>query len=912
MKVGDLLCWIGVSSLVAHAVGEKPLLAVGRTDVPPVVDGRLDDPVWTTAAATCAFRTLTQPAPAAAETVVYAAYDDTALYVAFRCTGEAEDQLVLKAQAHDEAIWNDSEVELFLETDLTTTVYFHFMVNAAGVKADELDSGGDQHDRSWNPAWKAATQRTPEGWNAEIRIPWASLDREGPPSESVSWGANFARHAPALGELSTWAPVRGIFHDPERFGLIAWRADGPTARILSLGPALPGQRYFQVVLSGGQGEVEATLTRWGELTTTTHTTGRGALDVPVSIPFGVDSLAITVRAGGEDLWRQVAPLAIPDLLGQWSGLGEQLPERSQLRREWEEIGQALRKEIPSRAWLFRQQARLEALAARAGDLIQLAEWNRRHGQGRPRPYFLTTASTMVKITREAPATGELAESVEIALAKREMEGVQITLTAPETDLHQVHITASALQSADGLRIPPDQITINPVGYVEMKVHTPGAPLSGWVPDPLLPPGPIDVPAGQRQSFWITVTTRPDTPAGRFRGRLRVAVKDQPPLYLPLHVRVWNFELPLTPHLRTAFVLWGSLRNFLSDPDTPEAYEQAYLNYARFLLRHRLSPITFRSPIRREGGGYDLTWMDRYLQVAEEEGYTTFNIGDNGGVVASKDADFIRAVAEHLKARGRWERAYLYGQDEAPFGAAADLREKYGALLQAVPDLKIMQTGWSPREELQGFVQIWCPLTAGFDEAACRAAQARGEEIWWYVCIGPQRPYANFFVDYPAIDHRLLFWMNWKWNVTGFLYWGTDVWPKNDRPLEEYLQAGYSNWDPNSYDGVNGDGYLLYPGPNNWPLGSVRLANIRDGIEDYEYFYRLRELAERTPNAALRQRAEVLLTLEAPLIASRTEYTLDPALLLARRAAVAELIEELQSLSRSVPEGQPTQHLPQRP
>jgi hypothetical protein len=419
---------------------------------------------------------------------------------------------------------------------------------------------------------------------------------------------------------------------------------------------------------------------------------------------------------------------------------------------------------------------------------------------------------------------------------------------------------------------------------------------------------VDVPARQRQSFWITVTTRPDTPAGHYQGRLRVAVEGQPPTYLPLRVRVWNFELPLTPHLRTAFVLWGSLRQFLSGPPSPEigggaggggqpeAYERAYLHYTRFLLRHRLSPITFRPPIPREGGGYDLSWMDRYLDVAEEEGYTTFNIADNGGVVGRKDADFIRAVADHLKATGRWERAYLYGQDEAPGEAAADLRDKYGALLQAVPDLKIMQTGWSPREALQGFVKVWCPLTAGFDEAACRAAQDRGEEVWWYVCIGPQRPYANFFVDYPALDHRILFWMNWKWNVSGFLYWGTDVWPKNDRPLAEYLAAGYANWDPNSYDGVNGDGYLLYPGPHDEPLASVRLANIRDGIEDYEYFYRLRELAERTRKVALKRRAKALLSLDAPLLASRTEYTLAPALLLERRAAVAEMIEELQGVT----------------
>jgi len=35
----------------------------------------------------------------------------------------------------------------------------------------------------------------------------------------------------------------------------------------------------------------------------------------------------------------------------------------------------------------------------------------------------------------------------------------------------------------------------------------------------------------------------------------------------------------------------------------------------------------------------------------------------------------------------------------------------------------------------------------------------------------------------------------------------------------------------------GDGVLLYPGPNG-PIGSIRLANIRDGLEDYEYLWLL--------------------------------------------------------------------------
>ena len=36
---------------------------------------------------------------------------------------------------------------------------------------------------------------------------------------------------------------------------------------------------------------------------------------------------------------------------------------------------------------------------------------------------------------------------------------------------------------------------------------------------------------------------------------------------------------------------------------------------------------------------------------------------------------------------------------------------------------------------------------------------------------------------------------------------------------------------------HGDGTLVYPGREG-PIGSIRLANIRDGIEDYEYLCKL--------------------------------------------------------------------------
>jgi len=79
---------------------------------------------------------------------------------------------------------------------------------------------------------------------------------------------------------------------------------------------------------------------------------------------------------------------------------------------------------------------------------------------------------------------------------------------------------------------------------------------------------------------------------------------------------------------------------------------------------------------------------------------------------------------------------------------------------------------------------------------------------------------------------------------------------------------------------------LTSGPDGRPLASIRLANLRDGFEDYEYFRLLKNLKgdARIP---------------PEVVASPTEYSADPGLFYKTRAAVAS---EIESLSGS-PEGQ---------
>jgi hypothetical protein len=243
----------------------------------------------------------------------------------------------------------------------------------------------------------------------------------------------------------------------------------------------------------------------------------------------------------------------------------------------------------------------------------------------------------------------------------------------------------------------------------------------------------------------------------------------------------------------------------------------------------------------------------------------------------------------LKEKGWWDLHYVYGWDEASGDVVQKLPGMYKPMLETVPDAKIMQTGWSPNEPIKDLVKIWCPLTQWIDFNGCRAAQKQGQEIWWYVCCLPQSPYAGVFVDSPGIDQRILGWMTFKEGIQGFLYWGMDTWPGNPGPVDKYDQANYSNWNPSSFgDTFNGDGYLLYPGRYDTPLGSVRLALLRDGFEDYDIFTEAKSLVAKGGSSA--EEINKLLDFGDPLIKSLTEFTQDGNNLLTRREALLQAAE----------------------
>ncbi|HKP75667.1 MAG TPA: DUF5916 domain-containing protein [Longimicrobiaceae bacterium] len=202
----------------------------------PVLDGKLDDAVWTAADSIHSFiqRDPDEGKPARFPTVARVAFDETAVYVAVRAWDPEPDKLVAQLTRRDEDSSSDWLLVAFDSRHDQRTGYC-FMVNPAGVKRDFLIADGANDDYSWDAVWEVAVNRDAQGWTAEFRIPLSAL-RFAPSGDGV-WGFDVARVVPRVNEQSFWAPLK---HDESRvvsrFGELRGMRGLPSPRRLEVLP----------------------------------------------------------------------------------------------------------------------------------------------------------------------------------------------------------------------------------------------------------------------------------------------------------------------------------------------------------------------------------------------------------------------------------------------------------------------------------------------------------------------------------------------------------------------------------------------------------------------------------------------------------------------------------------------------
>ncbi len=484
--------------------------------------------------------------------------------------------------------------------------------------------------------------------------------------------------------------------------------------------------------------------------------------------------------------------------------------------------------------------------------------------------------------------GPPAHRVEISAARNEYESFQVVVAAGEAPLKGVRVAAGELRGP-GL-IGTDQIEVRCAGWVETRRPYYNVPRTGPWPDPLLPVGGggVDVEPGRVRSFWVTVFVPPGTPPGEYRGTVTVAPEGVAPAAVDLTLRVWGFELPATPTLKTGFDFYEYLvRRYYprnegeGEADWRKRIDALCRDYYLDMLRHRISPIhNVGNPslVGVEDGGYllDFAEFDRRVEGYLAAGQTDFGIAIEARVVPDEGIwsdgwygftgpDAVRGVfrsfGKHLERRGWMGRAYTYVIDETYRGVESLTR----LIHEGHPGIRTMLT-CTPEEGYPN-VDIWCIRLNNFDGETARRFRDRGKEIWLYVA-SPTRPFPTIILDSPSIETRIIPWICRRAGATGLVYWCVNYWHLAD-PME----------NPMTWPDQNGNGSLYYPHPSG-PVGSIRLEVLRDGMEDYEY---LRMAAEKKAGRELEERV-------AAVAASGWDYSRDPERLLRTREALGRFLD----------------------
>ncbi|NNE01648.1 MAG: carbohydrate binding family 9 domain-containing protein [Eudoraea sp.] len=180
----------------------RPLIS----ELPPVIDGILDDQAWHLAKWDGEFVEWqpdenTKPSQ---QTKFKILYDKNFLYVAYRCYDSVPSKIEKRLTRRDG--FAGDRVAIVIDSYHDKRTAFSFSTTVAGVKGDEFVSeNGANWDDSWNPIWYTATNIDSEGWTAEAKIPFSQL-KFGKAKEQV-WGLQVTRLLFREEERSVWKRV---------------------------------------------------------------------------------------------------------------------------------------------------------------------------------------------------------------------------------------------------------------------------------------------------------------------------------------------------------------------------------------------------------------------------------------------------------------------------------------------------------------------------------------------------------------------------------------------------------------------------------------------------------------------------------------------------------------------------------
>ncbi|HLJ74752.1 MAG TPA: DUF5916 domain-containing protein, partial [Thermoanaerobaculia bacterium] len=187
----SLLIFFIAASLRAANWPDHPTLHAVRVKGPsPVIDGDLSDPAWQQAPE---FTDFTQHdpddmKPATMRTSIRIVYDDNAIYFGAKMDDPGRPNTLLLRR---DTFGDFDFLSINLDTQHDRLSGNAFTVTPAGEQGDTVLYNDIGEDPSWDGVWDSAVRITPNGWQAEVRIPFSQLRFADKPVQV--WGINITR-----------------------------------------------------------------------------------------------------------------------------------------------------------------------------------------------------------------------------------------------------------------------------------------------------------------------------------------------------------------------------------------------------------------------------------------------------------------------------------------------------------------------------------------------------------------------------------------------------------------------------------------------------------------------------------------------------------------------------------------------
>jgi hypothetical protein len=402
---------------------------------------------------------------------------------------------------------------------------------------------------------------------------------------------------------------------------------------------------------------------------------------------------------------------------------------------------------------------------------------------------------------------------------------------------------------------------------------------GQVPDVLMPvenwrrvmvaaPKAAEVPL----TFYVEFQSTGETRAGRYQYTVWIGAKVHEDLRITVDVR--EPVLPNRLPFRTATTWNWSLEEYFGRALTADEKRVFW----DFFLDQRLSPTAFFAKTPDPSPADAGALKDRGLSVMN----LTFVGGKKPRPLSpqarEKLAPQLKQWREELKAAGMLDIAVVLLADEPEAEAAPICRENARWFKEQFPEVKIwVATQPSPQWD---FADVFDPVTAhstDFYKAHSHSDEALAwlrkthpaTEYWWFHSVEPYGPYTNIRLDNLPIEARVSGWQSALYGVDAYEYFWMTAWADNKDSKDVPWPQRAAQWKT----GMSGAGTLCYPDERGLPMPSLRLVNLRDGLEDWAL---VEMAAGRGDGAARRQ-------LVGEVTRSLPEYTTDPRVVLRARA-----------------------------